>query len=151
MKLEELIGKFADNAGIERTPSVGGVWKFSADGNVFGVTGDESGERVWLFGEIVIPDPGRKDALVKAAMEANYFHGGTGGATFSLNPNNDALTLFDSRRLDALDEAAFYSFVEGFVNSLATWNALAGESGGKIEEPPPATPDEFVARGFMSV
>ena len=35
MELKELIGKFADNAGIERTPSVGGVWKFSADGSVF--------------------------------------------------------------------------------------------------------------------
>lgn len=30
MELKELIGKFADNAGIERAPSVGGVWKFSA-------------------------------------------------------------------------------------------------------------------------
>ena len=35
MELKELIGKFADNAGIERVPSVGGVWKFSADGSVF--------------------------------------------------------------------------------------------------------------------
>ena len=35
MELKELIGKFADNAGIERAPSVEGVWKFSADGSVF--------------------------------------------------------------------------------------------------------------------
>ena len=35
MELNKLIGKFADNAGIERAPSVGGVWKFSADGSVF--------------------------------------------------------------------------------------------------------------------
>ena len=35
MELKKLIGKFADNAGIERAPSVGGDWKFSADGSVF--------------------------------------------------------------------------------------------------------------------
>ena len=35
MELKELIGKFADNAGVERAPSEGGVWKFSADGSVF--------------------------------------------------------------------------------------------------------------------
>lgn len=35
MELKDLVGKFADNAGIERAPSVGGVWKFSADGNEF--------------------------------------------------------------------------------------------------------------------
>lgn len=35
MELKDLVGKFADNAGIERTHAVGGVWKFSADGNEF--------------------------------------------------------------------------------------------------------------------
>lgn len=35
MELKDLVGKFADNAGIEKAPSVGGVWKFSADGSVF--------------------------------------------------------------------------------------------------------------------
>lgn len=34
MELEELIGKFAANAGIENVQAVEGVWKFSADGNL---------------------------------------------------------------------------------------------------------------------
>ena len=53
MKLEDLIEKFSAAVGIENVPAVEGVWKFSADGNVFGVTGDETGETVWLFGEVL--------------------------------------------------------------------------------------------------
>lgn len=43
MKLEDPIEKFSAAVGIENVPAVEGVWKFSADGNVFGVTGDETG------------------------------------------------------------------------------------------------------------
>ena len=63
MELEELIGKFAANAGIENVQAVEGVWKFSADGNVFGVMDDDADGRVWLFGDIAATDAGRKDAL----------------------------------------------------------------------------------------
>ena len=139
MKLGDLIRVFAEKVGIENVPATEGMWKFSADGNVFGVTGDETGEKVWIYGDIASPDPGRRAALLKAAMEANYFHRGTGGATFSLNPDTGALTLFDSRRLDALDEKEFFSFVEAFVNSLATWNAI-GESGARAAEEETADP-----------
>lgn len=138
MKIEELIEKFSAAVGIENLPAVEGVWKFSADGNVFGVTGDETGGTVWLFGEVPCVNPERKDALLKAAMEANYFHRGTGGATFSLNPETGALTLVASEKLDALGEEAFFAFVEKFVNALATWKGVSGS--GKTREDSPAEP-----------
>ena len=156
-KLEELIGKFSANAGLEYAPSVEGVWKFSADGNIFGVTGDEEGAKVWLFGEIPFADPAKKGALVKAAMEANYFHRGTGGATFSLNPDTGALTLVASKRLDALGEEAFFAFVEKFVNTLAVWNSFSDGSRPQAEpsaEPPAessAAPTFLYDAGFMRV
>ena len=136
MKLEELIEKFSANAGLEDVPAVDKVWKFSADGNVFGVTGDEKGENLWLFGEISFADPAKKDALVKAAMEANCFHRGTGGATFALNPDTGALALVAAKRLDGLDEEAFFAFVEKFVNTLAVWNGISGA--GKAQDDLPA-------------
>ena len=153
MKLEVLIGKFSAAVGIKNVPAVEGVWKFSADGNVFGVTGDETGETVWLFGEVPYVDPEKKDALLKAAMEANYFHSGTGGATFSLNPETGALTLIASAKLDALGEEDFFAFVEKFVNALATWKGIAGSAEPPVELPAdsPAdqpTPFNF---GFMRV
>ena len=153
IKLEELIGKFSAAVGIENVPAVEGVWKFSADGNVFGVTGDETGEAVWLFGEVPYVDPEKKDALLKAAMEANYFHRGTGGATFSLNPETGALTLIASAKLDALGEEDFFAFVEKFVNALATWKGISGSGESRDDSPaaPPEgqpTPFNF---GFMRV
>ena len=155
-KLEDLIAKFSQNAGLENIPPSEGVWKFSADGNVFGVTGDGEG-RVWLFGEIPFADPAKKEALLKSAMEANYFHRGTGGATFALNPDTGALTLITSERLDALGEEAFFAFVEKFVNTLAVWNGISDGSRPSAEssaEPPAessAAPKFAYEAGFMQV
>ena len=157
MKLEDLIEKFSAAIGIENVPAVEGVWKFSADGNVFGVTGDETGETVWLFGEVPYVDPEKKDALLKAAMEANYFHSGTGGATFSLNPETGALTLIASTKLDALGEEDFFAFVEKFVNALATWKGISGSGAARDDlpaEPSAGSPAEQAAPlnyGFMRV
>ena len=149
MKLEELIRNFAANAGLEKVEATDGIWKFSADGNVFGVTQDDAGESVFLFGDIRLSDPEKKDALVKSAMEANYFHRGTGGATFALNPDTGALTLFESKRLEGLGEEAFYAFIERFVNALATWNGISGQAQASdaAPEPQPDEPAEY-SRGF---
>lgn len=143
MELEELIAKFAEAANLDGVAPVNGVWKFSADGNVFGATADEAGENVWLFGEINNVNPEKRDALVKAAMEANYFHRGTAGATFSLNPDTGALTLVASRRLDALDEEAFFAFVEKFVNSLSAWNGVSSQTSASEPAPEPTQPEKW--------
>lgn len=155
-KLEDLIAKFSQNAGLENIPPSEGVWKFSADGNVFGVTGDGEG-RVWLFGEIPFADPAKKEALLKSAMEANYFHRGTGGATFALNPDTGALTLITSERLDALGEEAFFAFVEKFVNTLAVWNGISdgarppAELSAEPQDDAPDAPAFAYEAGFMQV
>ena len=157
MKLEELIGRFSANANLEGVSASDGIWRFSADGNVFGVTQDDRGERVFLFGDISMSDPEKKDALIKSAMEANYFYRGTGGATFALNPDTGALTLFESRLLEVLDEESFYSFVERFVNALATWNGIAGQAQEADAAPAPQSEEPasysemFSAGGFMQV
>ena len=70
MKLEELIAEFASAAGIADPVAVEGVWKFSADGHVFGVVEDDSGSDVWIFGEIPAPSPEREASFRKAALGA---------------------------------------------------------------------------------
>ena len=150
MRLEVLMEKFAANAGIEKAAATDGVWKFSADGNVFGVTQDDAGEYVFLFGDIRMQDPENRDALIKSAMEAHYFHRGTGGATFALNPDTGALTLFERKRLEGLDEAAFYSFVERFVNALATWNGIAAEAQESVGAPSSAPRSDEQSDSFSS-
>ncbi len=151
MKLDELIARFADNAGIDDATPVEGVWKFSADGNVFGMTTNDTDDKVWIFGEVALPDPERKDAFLRSAMEANHFHRGTGGATFSINPDTGALTLFASERLAGLGEEAFFSFVEKFVNVLATWNGLAEGAGGQAGTDGDSQPGQAIDGIFMPV
>lgn len=139
MELEQLIEEFDAAVGLEQTPVDDGIWRFSADGHVFGVTADEAGENAFLFGEIPAPSPDREEAFRKAALEANFFGRGTGGAVFSLNPESGAYTLVQSERLDRLDPKAFFSFVEKFVNTLATWKGISAVVQG--ETPPPPNDD----------
>ena len=157
MKIEELIHEFNSAAGIEEVPAADGVWKFSADDAVFGVLADEAGEKVYIFGEIPSPVPGKEEAFRKTVLEANYFFNGTGGATFSINPETGAYTLIAAERLDRLEPESFFAFVEKFVNSLATWKAIAlsaEASSSDAPSPSPETESEmpaFPPSGFLSV
>ena len=157
MKIEELIQEFNRAAGLEEVPAADGVWKFSADGAVFGVSADEAGEKVYLFGEIPSPVPDKEEAFRKTVLEANYFFNGTAGATFSINPETGAYTLIASERLDRLAPESFFAFVEKFVNTLAVWNGFSNGSGPQTEpsaEPQddaPAAPAFAYDAGFMQV
>ena len=125
MDLEQLIAEFDSAAGLEQAAAVDGIWKFSADGHVFGVMADDSGENACLFGEVPAPPPDREGAFRKAVLEANFFGRGTGGAVFSINPNTGAYMLVQSERLDRLDAKSFFALVEKFVNTLSTWKGIA--------------------------
>lgn len=103
-----------------------GVWKFSADGHVFGVTADDSGNDLWIYGEIPAPSPDREDAFRKAVLEANFFMRGTGGAVFSINPESGAYTLMRSMPLETATPEDFFAVVEKFVNALAIWKGISG-------------------------
>ena len=142
MELEQLIEEFDSAVGLEQTKAEDGIWKFSADDHVFGVTSDDSGENVFLFGEVPVPPPERDAAFRKAILEANFFGRGTGGAVFSLNPETGAYTLFQSERLDRLDPKAFFAFVEKFVNTLATWKGISDAVQASDDAPEAETPSD---------
>jgi len=157
MDLKKLIAEFDSSVGLEQTSAMDGVWKFSADYHVFGVTADDSGENVFLFGEVAAPPPDREEIFRKTVLEANFFGRGTGGAVFALNPETGAYTLVQSERLDRLDPKAFFSFVEKFVNTLALWNGISGEAqaSGDADSAPPSggedAPPAFASHDFMQV
>ena len=155
MDLEQLIAAFDSAAGIEQAPDADGIWKFSADGHVFGVMSDDSGENVFLFGEVPAPPPDRDEAFRKAVLEANFFMRGTGGAVFSINPETGAYTLVQSERLGSLDPKSFFSIVEKFVNTLATWNGIADAAqtgvGSAVADGDAAEGPIYGYRGLMQV
>ena len=141
MKLEQLVTEFAAAAGIANPVAVEGVWKFSADGHVFSIAEDDSGNDVWIYGEIPAPSPEREAAFRQAALEANFFMQGTCGAVFSINPESGAYTLMKSMSLGTATQEDFFAFVEKFVNTLATWqelsNATKQASGGDAPQEAP--------------
>ena len=155
MELKQLIDEFNAVAGLEQAPAAAGVWKFSADGHVFGVTADDAGEKVFLFGEVAAPPPGREEAFRKTVLEANFFGRGTGGAVFSINPETGAYTLVQSERLDRLAPEAFFALVERFVNALATWKGISDASHEKADSDAAGRPEverpSFGSSGFMQV
>jgi len=153
MDLEQLIAAFDSEVGLEQTPAEDGVWKFSADGHVFGVMADDSGENVFLFGEVPAPSQDSEEAFRKAVLEANFFMRGTGGAVFSINPETGAYTLVKSERLDRLDPKSFFDLVEKFVNTLATWKGISGaaQAGADASAPAEVESPEFGRLGLMQV
>ena len=151
MDLDQLISEFDSAAGLEHASAADGIWKYSADGHVFGVTADEKEERIFLFGEIPDPPPDRQEAFRKAALEANFFMRGTGGAVFSLNPETGAYTLVQSERLDRLDPKSFFSLVEKFVNTLATWKGIADAAQETVGAPAPAPRSDEQSDSFTSL
>ena len=146
MKLETLIAEFAAAAGIANPVAVEGVWKFSADGHVFGVVEDGSGRDAWIFGEIPAPSPDREDSFRKAVLEANFFMRGTCGAVFSINPESGAYTLMRFLPLDTATLKEFLAFVEKFVNTLATWKKISDETQDAAEADAPQGPSEAPSR-----
>ena len=84
MEITALIREFSEQAGIEDVSAPDGIWRFSADGNVFGVLADEPGEKVLLFGELPAPVPEKAEAFRTAILEANYFFNGTVRENISL-------------------------------------------------------------------
>ena len=153
MDLEQLIAAFDSAVGLEQAQAADGVWKFSADGHVFGMMADDSGENVFLFGEVAAPPPDREEAFRKAVLEANFFMRGTGGGVFSINPETGAYTLVESERLDRLDPKSFFALVEKFVNTLATWKGISGAAQESVDASAPAEVEspEFGRLGLMQV
>lgn len=154
MELEQLTEAFDSAVGLEHVPAAENIWKYSADGHVFGVTTDEPGERVFVFGEVPAPPPGREEPFRKAVLEANFFGRGTGGAVFSVNPDTGAYTLILSERLDHLEPKSFFALVEKFVNTLATWKGISEAA---QAEAPDTAPDKLaddegpLSLGFMRI
>jgi len=67
-----------------------------------------------------LPAEGR-EALLAAAMEANWLYQGTGGATLALDPGEGGLGLQKYTWLDRLDAEAAFKTLERFAATAAFW------------------------------
>ena len=121
MTLEKQIEEFAAAVGIAEPIAAESVWKFSADGHVFGVAEDDSGSALRIYGEIPAPSPDREDAFRKLEDEItatpakpSYMLRATD--TFYVpSPRPDAADGWASKNTKAKDllEAIYYNLERG--------------------------------------
>ena len=95
-----------------------------------------------------LPAEGR-EALLAAAMEANWLYQGTGGATLALDPAGGGLGLQKYTWLDRLDADAAFETLERFAATAAFWRRTLSDfvvSPAPAEKPvaPPSSDGGFL-------
>ena len=115
MTLEKLIEEFAAAVGIAEPIAAEGVWKFSADGHVFGVAEDDSGSALWIYGEIPAPSPDREDAFRKLENEITGTPAKPSYTFYVPSPRPDVADGWVSKNTKAKDllEAISYNLERG--------------------------------------
>ena len=85
---------------------------------------DARNAELWMFSAFTPPAHLSAAELNQILLEANWFWHGTGGATFSLNPETDEV-LFAARILrSGLSGEQLGSLCAQFVDTLLEWRAM---------------------------
>ena len=83
----------------------------------------------------------RREAILAAAMEANYLYQGTGGATLSILPGDGRLHLQKYNWLERLDADKVFDMIERFAETAAAWARIARDFSARENVAEPA--DDF--------
>jgi len=137
MEYRELIDQFAEKLGgdVEITPDEDGTVMLEVDGMPLTIMGMEEVGQAALVGVVGEPPPADKmERLYKAILEANHNFAGTGGATFSINPDTGDVSLCRLIPLALADADGFFTETERFVNTLETWRKIVEDfRGAEVE------------------
>ncbi len=138
MTFSDLLQLASERLGVE-IEDAGGAAGVEIDGAP--VVLQDAGGLLLLRAELgPIPAEGR-EAVLAAAMEANWLYQGTGGATLALDPAGGGLGLQKYTWLDRLDADAAFETLERFAATAAFWRKTLSDfvaAPGPAEEP--ATP-----------
>ncbi len=138
MTFSDLLQLASERLGVE-IEDAGGAAGVEIDGAP--VVLQDAGGLLLLRAELgTIPAKGR-EAVLAAAMEANWLYQGTGGATLALDPAGGGLGLQKYTWLDRLDADAAFETLERFAATAAFWRKTLSDfvaAPGPAEEP--ATP-----------
>lgn len=134
----ELVRAFAKKLGdgVKLEPDESGAVMLDVDGMSLTIMGLEDVGLVVLSGVIGVPPPEeRKERLYEAVLKANYNFSGTAGATMSINPDTDELTLCKALPLNLVDGETFFAETESFLNVLESWRKIVSNFRGHVDEP----------------
>ncbi|MBQ6102316.1 MAG: type III secretion system chaperone [Kiritimatiellae bacterium] len=146
MTFSDLLQLASERLGVE-IEDAGGAAGVAIDGAP--VVLQDAGDLLLLRADLgAIPAEGR-EAVLSAAMEANWLYQGTGGATLALDPAGGGLGLQKYTWLDRLDADAAFETLERFAATAAFWRKtlsdfVAPPASAEAPSPPPPSAGGFL-------
>ena len=150
MTFSGLLQLASERLGVE-IEDAGGAAGVAIDGAP--VVLQDAGGLLLLRAELgTIPAKGR-EAVLAAAMEANWLYQGTGGATLAINPRNGHLHIQKYNWLERLDPDKALDTLSRFADTSLKWQKLLSDySSLNDEASEEAQPEDVAAFGeFMKV
>lgn len=80
------------------------------------------GQALFLYSVVSAIPPEGREAFYEQLLEANLFGGGTGGATFAVNPDSGEVVLFQTVATETVEFSAFAKMLESYVDQLQSWS-----------------------------
>jgi len=151
MEYHELLQALAERigGGAELTPDASGAVMLNIDDMEVTILGLDEVRAVAFAAPIAEPPPeDRLERLYQAALQANYNFQGTSGATLSINPETNELSLCRLMPVAVLDGDSFVQELERFVNTLETWRKLISDYRASTDDGKPDGADQEVVAGF---
>ena len=119
-----LIESLGERLGVE-IEDAGGAAAVEIDGAV--VILQDAGALLLLRAEVgELPEEGR-EALLAAAMRANFLYQGTGGSTLALAPDAGRLVIQKYNWLERLDPETAFAMLERFADTAAAWRRILAD------------------------
>ena len=128
----KLIKYFGEQLGIDLDRNPDGAYSFEVDGLAFAIHDLDDCGRIVLSGDVGYPPPEGREHLYKTLLEAQYMLKSTGGATFSINPDTENLTLCKALVTAILDDSEFFQEAESFINALHSWAGIISNYSSEI-------------------
>jgi len=130
MEFNELMSALSEHLGgaVDLNPGEDGVVNLSVDDMRLSLIGMDDIASVVFLGIVGAPPPeDRLEKLYKALLEANHLFAGTGGATFSSDPETGDITLCRTLPYATLTGESFCVALTRFVNTLESWIRLVAD------------------------
>ena len=133
--VKKLINGFCGRLGIQFEANAEGVYAFEVDAFEFAVHDLSEQRRVALVGDLGMIPEKHPEGIFRLMLEAQHCFRETEGAIFSIDGERDRLTLNRLLSSAELDDEAFFSEVERFVNQLEAWaHIIRDYNGQKVED-----------------
>ena len=155
MTFKELIEGLGKKLG-EEIEDAGGAAAMEIDGETV-ILQQADDDLLLVHADLGEVPPDRRDAVARAAMEANYLYQGTGGATLAVNPDDGHLHLQRYNWLERIDADQALETLTRFADISAAWKRLVADipateiPAASIPAAEYSAPPEFNPNGFLSV